>query len=56
MKKSRDMEYFLELLRSSSKRLPELDKKKLLSHILGRLPEELDSVEKSDFTLFATMN
>ena len=40
-----DMEYFLELLRSVVKDCAELDKK--IKPYLGRLPEELDPVEKA---------
>ncbi|KXI29382.1 transcription antitermination factor NusB [Paraglaciecola hydrolytica] len=40
-----DMEYFLELLRSVVKDCAELDKK--VKPYLGRLPEELDPVEKA---------
>lgn len=40
-----DLEYFLELLRSVIKDCAELDKK--IKPYLGRLPEELDPVEKA---------
>jgi N utilization substance protein B len=40
-----DVEYFLELLRSVVKDCAELDKK--IKPYLGRLPEELDPVEKA---------
>lgn len=40
-----DMEYFLELLRHVAKQADELDK--TIKPYLGRLPEELDVVEKA---------